>query len=305
MRSSRALAWRAEVVREFARARRADQQIVNLELYPPRWRFLRTLCRWNSGRSRTIDLPALQADERNALRQAAVTLPHRSSYYARAVGLGPDGSPRAANHHSTVAISAVSSRLEEITTVARGIVVVHPGSSANARRAPLSLFAETLERARAEREIAVIVVGTAAEKPLASSLLAAMSSKVDGVSWAGRLTLVELAALLNLADLFIGNDSGPLKLAEAVGAPTLSFFPRALARQASRGRAVRVTARFTSTTPPIRPCSPPCPCWAAEPPNSNFPRRSPFRDAAFGQSTGSTPRGRRETWSDRSACQAD
>ncbi|MET0153177.1 MAG: hypothetical protein ABW298_11285 [Candidatus Binatia bacterium] len=82
VRSSRALTWRAEVAREFARTRHADQQIVNLELYPPRWRFLRTLCRWSSGQSRAIDFPALHADQRNALRQAAVTSPHRSSYYA-------------------------------------------------------------------------------------------------------------------------------------------------------------------------------------------------------------------------------
>ncbi len=42
----------------------------------------------------------------------------------------------------------------------------------------------------------------------------------------GRLDVRELAALTSQADLFIGGDSGPLKIAEAVGARTLSFWHR-------------------------------------------------------------------------------
>ncbi|MBL8016232.1 MAG: glycosyltransferase family 9 protein, partial [Ignavibacteria bacterium] len=40
----------------------------------------------------------------------------------------------------------------------------------------------------------------------------------------GLLTMSESAELIRRADLFIGADSGPLYLAEAVGTPTLSLF---------------------------------------------------------------------------------
>jgi ADP-heptose:LPS heptosyltransferase len=42
--------------------------------------------------------------------------------------------------------------------------------------------------------------------------------------WVGRLTLPELAALLAMCDLYVGGDSGPLKMAEAVGARSVSFW---------------------------------------------------------------------------------
>ncbi|MET0153178.1 MAG: glycosyltransferase family 9 protein [Candidatus Binatia bacterium] len=127
----------------------------------------------------------------------------------------------------------------------RRIVVVPPGSSANGRRAPLSLFDETLEGARAEREITVIVVGTA-EKLLASSLLAVMPSRVDGVTWAGRVALVELAALLSRADLFIGNDSGPPKLAEDVSRRSLTYRPMSCASPSLRSNRTTSSAKGSS-----------------------------------------------------------
>jgi len=91
-------------------------------------------------------------------------------------------------------------------------------------RAPVSLFATTLARVAAEHQVAIIVIGGASEINVSLSLLEALPSSSSAVNWTGMLSLVETAALLGSADLFIGNDSGPLKLAEAMGAPTVSFW---------------------------------------------------------------------------------
>ena len=40
----------------------------------------------------------------------------------------------------------------------------------------------------------------------------------------GELTLVELCALLAMSCLYIGNDTGPMHIAAAVGTPTVSIF---------------------------------------------------------------------------------
>ena len=104
------------------------------------------------------------------------------------------------------------------------IVVAHPGSSSETRRAPVPLFATALARVAAEHQVAIIVIGGASEIDVATSLLEALPSRFSAVNWAGKLSLVETAALLGSADLFVGNDSGPLKLAEAMGAPSVSFW---------------------------------------------------------------------------------
>ena len=46
----------------------------------------------------------------------------------------------------------------------------------------------------------------------------------SGVGIAGEISLEELIALLSLADVVVSNDSGPLHLAAAVGASTVSMF---------------------------------------------------------------------------------
>ncbi len=44
------------------------------------------------------------------------------------------------------------------------------------------------------------------------------------VNLAGKLSLLELAALLEASDLMVTNDTGPMHLAAAVGTPVLAFF---------------------------------------------------------------------------------
>jgi ADP-heptose:LPS heptosyltransferase len=44
------------------------------------------------------------------------------------------------------------------------------------------------------------------------------------VNWAGRLSLDEVGALGEVADLYVGNDAGPTHISAAVGCPTLAIF---------------------------------------------------------------------------------
>nr|WP_255575273.1 glycosyltransferase family 9 protein [Caldovatus aquaticus] len=60
-----------------------------------------------------------------------------------------------------------------------------------------------------------------AERALAAPLLAALPEAADLV---GRLEVPEAAAALARCALFVGNDSGPMHLAAAAGAPTLGLF---------------------------------------------------------------------------------
>jgi len=70
----------------------------------------------------------------------------------------------------------------------------------------------------------------------------------------GRATLLQTAALLKRCDLFIGNDSGPLHIAAAVGTPTVSVFgPTDPALLAPRGKWHRVVHKSLACSPCYTP----------------------------------------------------
>lgn len=100
------------------------------------------------------------------------------------------------------------------------LVLIHPGATDVRRRWPSASFAE-VARALLEDRARVLVVGDASDAPAADEIVAAAPG---AVSWAGTVELPDLAPLLSLADLVLGNDSGPRHLAAAVGAPTVGIF---------------------------------------------------------------------------------
>jgi ADP-heptose:LPS heptosyltransferase len=102
------------------------------------------------------------------------------------------------------------------------LVALHPGASDPRRRWPAESFAR-VAAALAADGARVAVVGDAGERELAAEVCRRAASD-HVISLAGRLSLPGLAGLLARAALFIGNDSGPRHLAQAVGAPTASIF---------------------------------------------------------------------------------
>jgi ADP-heptose:LPS heptosyltransferase len=103
----------------------------------------------------------------------------------------------------------------------RPLVVLHPGANDPRRRWPVERLAAVAEEL-ARKGARLAVVGTAAERPLAERLLAALDG--DAADLAGRLGLGGLVGLLDGAALLVGNDSGPRHLAAAVGAATVAVY---------------------------------------------------------------------------------
>ena len=69
--------------------------------------------------------------------------------------------------------------------------------------------------------VAPVVIGTAAESPLALAIRAACPAAID---LTGQTTLAELPALAAGAVLAVGNDTGPMHLAAALGCPCVVLF---------------------------------------------------------------------------------
>ena len=104
----------------------------------------------------------------------------------------------------------------------RPYALLIPGAAPHrpAKRWPARQFAALAEMLHANGLIPV-VAGTAAETPLAAVIQAACPRAID---LTGRTTLQDLAALAARATVAIGNDTGPMHLAAAVGCPGLVLF---------------------------------------------------------------------------------
>jgi ADP-heptose:LPS heptosyltransferase len=101
------------------------------------------------------------------------------------------------------------------------LVVLQPGSTDPRRRWPCERFA-ALGDALAHAGAAVAINGTASEASLVREIRHAM--RREAVDLAGKLSLRGLTGLMSRAALVVSNDTGPLFLAEAVGAATVGIY---------------------------------------------------------------------------------
>jgi ADP-heptose:LPS heptosyltransferase len=69
-----------------------------------------------------------------------------------------------------------------------------------------------------------VFVGSQAEQPLAAEAIAVAGDGRGIVDLAGRTSITGLAGVVGAADLYVGNDSGPLHLAEALDVPTVGLY---------------------------------------------------------------------------------
>lgn len=102
-------------------------------------------------------------------------------------------------------------------------VAIAPGAAfGTARCWPVERFAELADRATAELDADVVLVGSATDRDTAQRIAAGMRSKA--VMLAGHTTIGELPGVLRACHAFVGNDSGAMHVAAAVGLPVIGVF---------------------------------------------------------------------------------
>lgn len=140
------------------------------------------------------------------------------------------------------------------------LVIVHIGGGRNPRgendllRWPEERFVVLSNHLMRAYRARVVLVGTAAEEKLAREVAGMLVAPV--ANYCGRLTLGELGALCEVADLYVGNDTGSSHVAAATGCPTLAIYgptdPALSAPYTTLGN-VRVLWRDRSAFPAERP----------------------------------------------------
>jgi ADP-heptose:LPS heptosyltransferase len=99
---------------------------------------------------------------------------------------------------------------------------VHPGASAPSRRYPPESFAAAMDLLVASRGCQVVFTGDLAEVSLVERIRSAMAA--PSRSLAGQLSLGELGALIDDADLLVSNNTGPAHIAAALGTPVVDLY---------------------------------------------------------------------------------
>ncbi len=106
--------------------------------------------------------------------------------------------------------------------IAQPAIGISPGAAyGNAKRWLPERFAEAAARVAREREAAVVVFGSAAERELCGQVAAAIPGARN---LAGQTTLREFIDLAAACSLFLTNDSGAMHVASALGVPVSAVF---------------------------------------------------------------------------------
>ncbi len=163
----------------------------------------------------------------------------------RPLGIEPPA-PGAEVEFGIVVPDASGERVDSVLSAAgvgegSAFVVLHPGTGKSAREWPRARMAELGRRIGMDLQMPVVITGTKAEAGVVRGLAAEIGS--SAIPLPGVLSLKELAALLRRAAVWVGNSTGPLHLAVAVGTPVVGLYPQLRPMSARRWGPYTVRSR--------------------------------------------------------------
>lgn len=132
-------------------------------------------------------------------------------------------------------------------------VVLNPnaGELSLERRWPAANFIELAQRFLTLEKWCVVMIGSAAEREYVQGIVARVAHP-RCVNLAGQLRTPELSALFARSAVVVSNDSGPMHIAAAIGAPTLGLFgPETPVMYGPLGLRARALYRPTHCSPCI------------------------------------------------------
>ena len=111
--------------------------------------------------------------------------------------------------------------IESGITEDRPIVCIHPGAGRLQKLWTISGFVDVTEWLT-HKGCQVVFIGGPAEAERAEEIIALLSRQT--YNYVGKLSLGELLALLEKSTVFLGNDSGPMHMAAAMGTAVVAMF---------------------------------------------------------------------------------
>jgi heptosyltransferase-2 len=152
------------------------------------------------------------------------------------------------------AYSWVDELLTSLGCTEKEIVIVAPGSRLEFKKWPETAFSKLIEELVKRPQAHIVLVGTGQEAETVAKVRELCSSLADPTrlhDLSGKTTIPRLAALLEMASVFVGNDGGTCHLAAAVGCKTVSISNGGeIVNSVEPWGNQRFTARFSPTCAP-------------------------------------------------------
>lgn len=143
---------------------------------------------------------------------------------------------------SMEAIASVDHLMAKVgLSKAAPFVLIHPTARWENKKWDRERFAKLGDWLVGEKDLPLIFVGSHGERSEIDQIISSM--KQSAVNLAGKTSLIELAELSKRAYFFVCNDSGPMHLAAAMGAPIFALFgptdPKKVGPYGSRNTVIR------------------------------------------------------------------
>ena len=122
------------------------------------------------------------------------------------------------------------------------LAVLGIGASKAVCRYPVEKYAAAMAEIIGRNAFIVLVGGADVEKD--ASTFSAMIKSDNIMSLVAKLSLRETAALISLADIYIGNDTGTAHIAAAVGTPAVVLYPEAKDKEHIHGALLSNYVKF-------------------------------------------------------------
>lgn len=191
---------------------------------------------WITWRAGIPDRIGYARDGRSILLTKAVRVPkageipsHEQFYYLELLRRAGWAEGLAGEEHITLAVREENRRRAAEFLAAAGArpnklrIAVGAGASyGSAKCWPPNRFAELGNRLRSASDADVILFGTAVEAPVSAAIVAGM--RHAPIDLTGKTSIADLPALLSQCHVFVGNDSGAMHVAAAVGLPVVAVF---------------------------------------------------------------------------------
>jgi len=112
--------------------------------------------------------------------------------------------------------------MKEDGQLVKPLIVLHPGARYWFKSWPAERFAELADRLAHAHKCQILLGGGPQDVPMVTAICEQMQS--SPLVLAGRVTLLQFAAILKRCALFVGNDNGAMHMAAAVGSPVVGLF---------------------------------------------------------------------------------
>jgi len=105
------------------------------------------------------------------------------------------------------------------------VVNINAGEMSSIRKWPLEDYQQVISFLLGKKGVKIILIGGKEDVSYVSQLEEILPPQRDKIiNFSGKISLKELISLMKISHLYLGNDSGPLHMAEACGLPNISFF---------------------------------------------------------------------------------